>query len=357
MVSRRGGEKVVEALAELLRGATLFTLVHDARRCPAPPFVSRVQTTWLQHVPLLRRRFRALLPVLPSLYRGLDLSGHELVVTTDAALAKSVRVPRGAWHVCYCFSPPRYAWDLQDTYLQRGVRPPLRPATRAVMARVRRLDWRAAQSVDRFIAVSAAVAERIRRCYRRDADVVPPPVDTTFFAPGDGEALPDPADRPYLALGAVVPYKRFEDAVDACRRSDRTLVVAGDGPGFDALRRRAGSRTTFVRAPDDERVRELYRSCRALLFPGEEDFGLVPVEAMACGRPVVAWNRGGAAETVVPGSTGVLYDREGTDGLLEGLDAFESVEASLLDEDCVARATRYDRARFLERMRPLLMSR
>lgn len=368
LVRRRGGEKVLETLARMLPGASLFTLVHDPARCPAPPGVSRVVTSGLQRVPGLRRGgFRALAPLLARFYGGLDLSGHDLVVSSDAALAKTVRVPDGVPHLCVCYSPPRWAWDLRDTYLERSVPRPLRPLARAGLSAVRRADAEGARGVTRFVAISEHVAERIARAYGREADVIHPPVDTAFFTPAiDAEqarhdldavlaasntgstseqgaaqgaaarpAHGSPADgaetrgsalreHPYLLLGEAVTYKRFEDAVDACARLDRPLVVAGGGPRWRDLVRRAGPRTRFVPRPTDTQVRTLYRGARALLFPGEEDFGLVPVEAMACGTPVIGLGRGGLVETVVDGETGVLYDAPGSAPLAAAMTRFEA---------------------------------
>jgi glycosyltransferase involved in cell wall biosynthesis len=354
MVRRRGGERALEALSELLPGAPIFTLVHDARRCPAPPHAGPIVTSPLLRLPGGRQMFRVLLPFFPALYRQFDLSGRDLIVSSDACLAKTVSIPAGATHLCYCYSPVRYAWDLQSTYLDRAVPAVLRPIARAVLARIREADRRGAENVDRFVAISDVVAQRIERCYGRESDVVPPPVDTEFFCPADEPEPRDPADRPYLVLGAMVPYKRFEDAVDACGRLGRPLIVAGHGRRLAALRRRAGPHTSFVPDPDDARVRELYRSCRALLFPGEEDFGLVPVEAMACGRPVIAWRRGGAVETVEHGRTGILYDAAGPEGLTAGIAEFEAGEADFDPAQAVSGAARFARERFIERMGAIL---
>jgi glycosyltransferase involved in cell wall biosynthesis len=245
---------------------------------------------------------------------------------------------------------------------------PLRPLVRALLARVRRADAAAAADVTAFIAASRHVADRIARCYGRSADVVHPPVDTGFFTPDAeserGSARGDPADtRPYLLLGEMVPYKRFAVGVRACRELDRPLIVAGGGPERRALVRLAGSRTRFVHRPDDAGVRALYRSCRALLYPGEEDFGLVPLEAMACGRPVVALGRGGALETVADGATGVLYApavesapelEAEVAALRRGMLRFESIEHTLDPRAAVAHARRHSPERFREELSRVL---
>lgn len=366
LVRRRGGERVLDSLAHLLPGADLFTLVHDSKRCPAPEGVAGVTTSAMQHLPFASRGFRALLPLLPRFYAAMDLSGHDLVVSSDAALAKTVRVPDGAKHLCYCYSPPRWAWDLEQTYLEQRVPAPARPAARRLLENVRKVDRKAADRVTRFVAISRHVAQRIERCYERESEIVHPPVDTAFFTPGDDAStaanrdagkeiapvasFPDGSPRPYLLLGEAVAYKRFDLAVDACRDLGRPLVVAGSGPMFAALRRRAGPQTHFVPDPDDEQVRELYRGCRALLFPGEEDFGLVPVEAMACGRPVIALGVGGATETVVDGETGCLYTEQTAEALAEAVKRFESVERTLASDACIERAGTFATDRFEREM-------
>jgi glycosyltransferase involved in cell wall biosynthesis len=325
-------------MARLLPGADLFTLVHDPAACPAPPEVSRVITTSLQRVPGATRHFRAWLGCFPRFYGGLDLSGYELVLTSDASLAKTVRVPEGTPHLCYCYSPVRYAYDLRDLYLEQSVPAPLRPMARRMLDRVARADREAARAVTRFLAISQHVARRIEHTYGRESDVIYPPVDTVFFTPDEQPLQTEPAQRPYLLIGEAVAYKRFDLAVEACRELDRPLVVAGRGPHFRRLRKLAGPHTSFVERPTDVRVRELYRECRALLFPGEEDFGIVPVEAMACGRPVIAFGVGGASETVVDGETGVLYDDVGVDGLINAIRRFEDEESSFKSSSAVSRA-------------------
>lgn len=359
LVRRRGGERVLADVAAALPGADLYTLVHDPSAVPLPAGVASLTCSPLQRLPAARRAPRLLAPLHRRAWRALDLSGHDLVVSCDAALAKTVRVPPGVPHVCVCLSPPRWAWDLSELYLRAQVPAPLRPLARRLLARVRRDDAEAAARVTTFVAISRHVAERIARCYGREAVVVHPGLPDGAFTPApDGRApagrapAPD-AGLPYLLLGAMVPYKRFEAGVLACRALDRPLVVAGDGPLRRALRRLADPRTRFVRDPDDATVLALLRGCRALLFPGEEDFGLVPLEAMACGRPVVALGRGGATETVQDGITGVIYAPAREPGLAAetaalraGIERFESLERTLVPADAIARARAFPAGRF-----------
>lgn len=340
LVRRRGGEKCLDSLARLFPGADLLTLVHDPKNCPAPAEVHRVITSALQNRPGAKRWFRAWMPRFPHFYGSLDLSSYDLVVTSDASVAKTVAVPEGIPHICYCYSPVRYAFDMREVYLRESVPGPLRPLARHLLNRLADADRKAAQRVTAFIAISQHVAQRITRCYDRPSEVVYPPVDVDFFQPANED--PDPSQlssRPYLLLGEAVAYKRFDLGVRACRALGRDLIVAGSGPHYDRLRRLAGPRTRFVTNPDDKTVRELYRSCRALIFPGEEDFGIVPVEAMACGRPVIARNAGGVTETVVDGSTGILYDDHSEEGLIHAIRRFEASEGAFKSMDAVARAS------------------
>ena len=357
LVSQRGGERVLAEIAALLPGAELFTLVRDPA-VPLPPGIPTCHASALRRLPGAQRLFRPLAPWHAGLYAGFDLSGFGLVVSSDAGLAKALRAPPGVPHLCYCYSPPRWAWDLAETYLA-GQPALLRPIARRLLARVRATDRIAAQGVTRFVACSRHVAERIRRSYDRPADVVHPPADTDWFTPaadGDRNAGIDPHDRdrrPYLLLGEAAPYKRFEAGLAACGALGRPLVVAGPGRALRRLVPLALPGTRFVPDPDDAGVRDLYRSARALLFPGEEDFGLVPVEAMACGTPVIALARGGACETVVDGATGVLYPAATgasppgeVEALVAGIERFESLEPRLAPGACRERALDFGRERF-----------
>jgi glycosyltransferase involved in cell wall biosynthesis len=366
LVARRGGERVLDALLALLPGAPVYTLVHDPARCPAPAGARAVHASPLQRLPLAPRAFRVALPFHARAFAAFDLAGHDLLLSSDAALAKAVRAPPGAPHLCYCYSPPRWAHDLRDDYLA-ALPPPLRPAARRLLTRVADQDRAAARAVTAFVAPSRHVAARIARAYEREAQVVPPPVDTAFFTPGDPS--PDlgplaaplqalaPGRRPWLVLGHAAPYKRMDVAVRAARARGEPLVLAGDGPGFTRLARLAGPRALVLRAPSDRQVRGLLRAARALLFPGEEDFGLLPVEAMACGRPVVALARGGAVETVLDSVTGVLYPAAAgaeVPALAAALDRFTALEDGLHADEAVARAAAFAPRVFHARMHALL---
>ncbi len=314
LVRRRGGEQVLAALCELLPGAPIYTLVHDAAGVGQgwPP----VHTSWLQRIPGAKRHYPKLLPLMPAAARAVRLPPVDLVVCSDAAIAKAMTPDAVSEVVCYCHSPMRYAWDLAEEYA-RTLPAPLRPLWRRLAARLRAADYAAAQRVDRFVANSRHVADRIRRNYGRDSVVVHPPVDLP----------PEPARGPrgerYLAVGHHVPYKRLDLAAAACAKLGRRLVVVGDGPDVQRLRRRPLPGVELLGWQPHEAIAGHMARARALLFPGEEDFGIVPVEAMAHGCPVIAYGVGGACETVKPGVTGVLFAEQSVDALCEAMLARE----------------------------------
>lgn len=326
LTGMRGGEKVLEAICELYPQATLFTLVRVPGAVSPAIESRRIVTSIAQHLPDAGRRYRSYLPLFPAVVESFDLDGYDLIVSSSHCAVKSV-VPGRAVHVCYCHSPMRYAWDQFDAYFGPAqVGAWKSRALRPVMAALARWDAATHTRVTRFVANSAYVAARIRRYYNRGSVVVYPPVDTAFHRlptePG--------AELGFLIVSALVPYKRIDVAIEACRRVGAPLTVVGRGPEQARLEALAGPETRFVGWLSDEEVRALYQRATAVLLPGIEDFGMVPVEAQACGAPVVALGTGGARETVRHGVTGILA--EGT-----SVDAF----AAALDE---CRRTPFDRA-------------
>jgi glycosyltransferase involved in cell wall biosynthesis len=318
LTGMRGGEKCLEVLCRAFPEATLHTLIH--RRGSLSPTIEAmtIRTSPLQRVPGVFRHYRTLLPVMPLAARSWDVGAVDLVVSLSHCVAKAVRAPAGVPHVCYCFTPMRYAWQARDAYLDGWSDRPVRRALAVrLLNRMRAWDRATSARVTHFVAISETVRARIARCYGREGRVIPPPVDTTFYTPARG-----PREAFYLCVSALVPYKRVEHAVTACSISGRPLVVIGEGPERARLQRVAGPSVKFLGWQPDEVIRDHYRRCRALLFPGEEDFGIVPVEALACGAPVLALGRGGAAETV-DDAVGRLYTSPTAEGLLETIDHWE----------------------------------
>jgi glycosyltransferase involved in cell wall biosynthesis len=299
----RGGEKVLLSLLRLFPDAPIFTLLH-VRGSVDPEIEAReIRTSFLQRFPGVKRRYRHYLPLFPAAAESLDLAGYDLVLSSSHCAAKGVRPAPGALHLCYCHTPMRYVWDRYDDYFG-GDRLGLlgRLVVPRVAARLRTWDRTSAARVHHFAANSAYVAGRIRQYYGRDAEVIPPPVDTDFFTPGD--------DRPGaydLIVSALVPYKRLDLAFEAYRGTGRPLRVVGSGPEEERLRRRAPGEVRFLGHVSDQELREQYRGCRAVLMTGIEDFGIVPLEAMACGRPAVVFGEGGGAESVEHARTGIVF--------------------------------------------------
>ena len=304
LTGMRGGEKTLEVVCERYPGAELFTLIHQPGSVSAVIERRRIHTSFVQHLPGAHKYYRHYLPLFPAAIERFRFEGFDLVLSLSHCAAKSVITPPGVPHLCYCFTPMRYAWDQFDAYfgperlgaIGSGL---MRP----VMARLARWDRETSVRPDRYVAISHYVAGRIRRYYNRQSSVLYPPVHTEFFRP-DGTTPEGYA----LIVSALVPYKRIALAIEACAMAKVPLKIVGDGPERGALGRGAASNTQFLGRLSDDDVRRLYRGAGVVLLPGEEDFGIVPVEAQACGRPVVALGRGGALETVVPGQTGILVD-------------------------------------------------
>ncbi|HXF82745.1 MAG TPA: glycosyltransferase [bacterium] len=347
LVTLGGADRVLLVLHELLPQAPVYTALYDERRMPAAFRQLDVRPSWLQRIPSAVARHRWLVPLMAASAEGVDLRGYDLVISSSHAWAKGVRVPRGTRHICYCYTPMRYAWDLQEAYLGH-LHLPARLVMRAALGWMRRWDAAAAGGVHHFIAISHFVASRIRRHYRREAAVIHPPVDTAFFTPGP----PGAAGEFYLAAGRLVPYKRMDLAVAAFTRLGLPLVVVGGGPELPRLRALAGPTVRFAGEVSDEALREYYRRCRALVFPGVEDFGLVPVEAQACGRPVIAFGAGGALESVQEGVTGLFFRAPTADALAQ---AVRDLERHRFNPAAIrAHALRFSREAFLAAMRAFI---
>lgn len=345
LTGMRGGEKVLDAICELYPDAPLFTLVRTRGSVSPRIEARRIRTSLAQWLPGAGRYYRQYLPLFPALVELMDLDDFDLVISSSHCAVKSV-VPTGrAVHVCYCHSPMRYAWDQFDAYFgpaQVGV---ARSAVlRHIMAGLARWDASTAGRVDAYLANSRYVAGRIRRYYNRASTVVYPPVDTGFYRPAAEGRTADPI---FLVVSALVPYKRVDLAIEACRRIGAPLKIVGQGPERPRLEAMAGSTVEFLGWQTDEQVRILYQRATAVLLPGVEDFGMVPVEAQACGCPVVALGAGGAVETVIDGQTGVLVPEPVPEALADGLARVQAMtfEASAIREQ----ALRFSRDRFLTR--------
>ena len=330
----RGGEKVLAALAEMFPDADIFT--HAYRPSCVSCLKSRsVRESFIAHLPFGRRKPQAYLPLMPLATWTLDLNGYDLIVSSESGPIKGIRKPKGTRHVCYCHTPMRYLWDMHDEYY-RDAGPGGKLAMRLFTPYLRKEDLKSAESVDQFIANSHFVAERIKRIYGRASVVVYPPVDVEFFSSPVEQSNNRTIEQSpyYLFAGANVKYKRLDLAEAACRRMGRRLVVA--------------------KGVSDEELRALYAGAKALLFPGIEDFGIVPVEAQAAGTPVIALGKGGALETVIDGQTGIFFGEQSVEALCQAMEEFES--RNMNPEACLKNARRFSRGAFALGMKKILES-
>jgi glycosyltransferase involved in cell wall biosynthesis len=345
----RGGEKVLEALCELYPDADIFTLVHARGSVSATIERHRISTSLVQTLPFARSQYRRYLPLFPAAIEQFDLDAYDLVISSSHCAAKAVVAAGRARHICYCHSPMRYAWDQFDAYFgpERVGAFASRWVYRPMLDRLARWDAATAPRVGRFVANSQYVAGRIRRYYNRGATIVYPPVDTIFYHPDT--TVPG---SHFLIVSALVPYKRIDLAIAACQRAGARLRIVGDGPDRTRLEQNAGGNVEFTGRLSDEEIRAEYRRALAVLMPGEEDFGIVSVEAQACGRPVVALACGGALETVIPGDTGVLFAEPTVESLVPALEQLSAIafDAARIRD----RALQFSRARHLERMREVI---
>lgn len=347
MVTMRGGEKVLEVLCELFPDATLFTLVH--REGALSPTIERMKivTSFIQKLPFGKSAYQRYLPLFPAAVERLDVRDFDVVISSSHAVAKGVRVRSDALHVCYCYTPMRYIWDQYDEYFGPG-RSSLanRLAMRIFVDYLRRWDRRTAQDVDHFVAISQNVRERIRRIYDRDATVIYPPVDVERCRVSRRD------EGYFLIVSALVPYKRVDLAVEAFNRLGERLVIIGTGAEQKRLQSMAGKNIEFLGWVDDRHLPSYFEGCRALIFPGEEDFGIVPVEAMATGKPVVAYAKGGALETVVDGTTGILFRERTAESLEQAVRGLGKM--TFKPETIRFHAQQFDRPIFKERMRQFI---
>ena len=353
LTGMRGGEKALEVFCEMFPEADLFTLVHIPGTTSPTIERRRVKRSPIQWLPFAGRLYREYLPLFPIAVEQFDLDAYDLVISTSHCAAKSVVVTGRARHLCYCLTPMRYAWDQFDAYFgpdRIGVA--ASRALRPVLAAMARWDRATEGRVHRYLAISQYVARRIAVYYNRESTLVYPPVDTEFYTP-DVPLRPEATSQPrFLVVSALVPYKRVDLAMIAARRAGVGLTVVGGGPERANLEQFTGDGVELVGWRSDEDIRELYRSSVAAILPGEEDFGIVPVEAQACGRPVVALGRGGALDTVVDGDTGVLVGDTSVEALANGLLRAASIP---WDRGRIRRhAERFSRQRFVNEMRQVV---
>jgi glycosyltransferase involved in cell wall biosynthesis len=356
LVNMRGGEKMLEALLELFPDADIFTHVYDPAAVSALIRSHNVYTTRVQKLPLAKKLYQKYLPFMPDALKELDVTGYDLVISSESGPAKGVVPAPDAYHLCYCHSPMRYLWDMYHEYF-RGAGFLTRFFMKRMVPALRLWDVTSANLVDRFITNSRYTAKRIARCYNRAADVVFGPVALErFLAIERCHALPP--DSFYLFFGQLVGYKRADIAVEACVKSGRKLVVAGSGADKKLLTAAKSGLVVFRGRVSDAEIDSLFSRARALIFPGIEDLGLVPIEANAAALPVIAYRKGGALDTVKEGVTGLFFDDQTPESLIAALDTFEKNEHTFTDRSAFTSHVRqFSKKAFKERVQKIIAER
>lgn len=326
LTGMRGGERVLELLCDGFPSAPLYTLIHNKGAISDSINRHTITASPLQKMPGIFRRYRYFLPLFPAAIATMRPPAGDLLISTSHCAAKGLKPGPGMKHLCYCFTPMRYAWTFYDEYF--GSNPVKKILLKPTLAALRSWDRAASARVDRFVAISRHVQDRIRSAYGREADVVYPPVNTEFYTPAPAETARPPFD---LIVSALVPYKRLDLAIAAYNQLGFPLKIVGSGTERDKLQAGAGKNIEFLGWQPDGVIRDLYRGCRLLVFPGEEDFGIVPVEAQACGKPVVAFNRGGVTESIIANQTGTFFDEPTTASMIAAVE-----EAAATSWDAIA---------------------
>jgi len=320
-----GAEKVLEVLTEIFPNAPIYTLLYDQKIVDKYFPRKKIRVSFLQKFPFIKKHHRFFPPLMPLAIERFDLSDYDLIISDSASFAKGVLTKPEALHICYCHTPTRYAWDDSHRYIREFSMPSLAKIfIPFFMNYIRLWDKEAAMRVDKFICNSDFVAKRIDKYYKQNAEVIHPPVDAEFFLPSDSaNSTPQENEKNYfLMVGRLLPYKRFDIAIEAFNKLELPLKIIGSGPERKKLKKMANWNVEFLGEISGEKLREYYQNCEALIFPQEEDFGIVALEAMACGKPVIAFRGGGALESVLGGKTGVFFDDQTIDSLIEAVKNF-----------------------------------
>lgn len=332
-----GAEDVLEALVDLYPGAPVYTSIYAPDRMPDAYRTWDIRTTWMDRLPGIHAHHQPYLPLYPSAFNKLDLSGYDVVLSNKSGFCHGVHTG-DALHICYCLAPTRYVWQFDAYVARESLSRQAVQILKPVIAHLRRWDYMAAQRVDHFVAISTEVRERIARYYQRDSAIIYPPVDTGRYPPSAK------VDDYFLVVSRLIPYKRIDLAVQACTRLGLPLLIAGQGRDRGRLEAMAGPTVKFLGRVPDEDLPDLMARCRAFIFPGLEDFGIAPVQAQAAGRPVIAFRGGGSLDTVIEGQTGLFFNEQTVEALCDALIRLDGCTCS--PDACCTNAARFDRSVF-----------
>lgn len=368
LTKMRGGERCLEAVCELYPDADIFTLVHFPGSVSKTIESHKIHTSYIQRLPGNIKKFRRYLPIFPHAIQQFNLSGYDCVLSFSHCVAKSVKAPSSIPHICYCHTPMRYAWHMRSEYL-KGFSCLKKKAADSLLDCIRNWDRKTSNRVTHFIASSRNVQNRIRQAYNRNSVVIYPPVECARFT------ISDDNDGYYLIVSALVPYKRIDIAVQAFSSKNKKLVIIGNGPELPHLKSMASANVSFIDDANDDEVARYMKKCQALIFPGEEDFGIVPLEAQACGKPVIAFGKGGASETIVGldqslpaeasakagqnaqnNTTGIFFYEQSPKALREAILLFEKVKSRFLPQKCRDNALRFNRPIYKHSMQNYIQS-
>jgi len=347
LVKMRGGENVLEALCELFPDADIYTHVYCPDKISGVINRHKVTTSFIQKLPFSAQLYQSYLPLMPFALKQFDLKGYDLVISCESGPAKGVSVEAGTRHICYCHTPMRYIWDMYDDY-KNNAGLVARIAMPLLINWLRNWDRGTAGSVDQFIANSRFVQQRIKNIYGRESTVIYPPVAVNDFKVSEG------SEEYYLYAGELTHYKQPQLAVEAFNISGRKLIVIGEGSMGDELKASANANIQFLGRQSIDRLKLHFSHCKALIFPGIEDFGIIPVEVMASGRPVIAFRGGGALETVVEFETGLFFNEQTPDSLNNAIDQFEKSEGNFISSNIHKSVERYSKARFMSEVKELI---
>lgn len=343
LIQMGGAERVVEVLHDMYPEAPIFTTVYSGSRLLDTLKDADIRSSWLQRVPGGKTYFKGMLPLYPLAIQGFDFSGYDIVLSSSSAFMKSIQVPKNTFHLCYCHTPMRFAWDY-DTYIERQRQPGmLKKLLKIYIRRLKSWDQRTSANVNQFVANSSVVQRRIQNYYQREADVIYPPINTSRFQRSDR------VGDYYLIVSRLVSYKRIDLAVEAFSQSGLPLYIVGDGPDRKRLAEMAKPNVRFLGRLEDAQVNRLMSECRAFIFPGEEDFGITPLEANAAGRPVIAYQAGGALDTIVPYVNGVFFQNQQVDDLLAAVAEVERYDWDV--GKIVEHAKKFDEHSFKEQFK------